>query len=122
MHPLPADEFSQLKPKCPFNKTNWLTQLLPNGSLNTMTLTLDKMSRLVVPKPVRDRFSLQPGDQLEVTIEADGIRLRPVLPASALSEENGILVCSSEVPPTSWDTGLFIEQQRDQRSRELGKL
>lgn len=99
-----------------------LTSQLPNGILIAMTLTLDKMSRLVVPKPLRDRFSLQPGDELEVTIDADGIRLRPVVPVSALAEENGILVCSSEVPPSVWDTGAFIEQQRDLRSRELGNL
>ncbi len=87
-----------------------------------MKLTLDKMSRLVVPKPLRDRFSLKPGDELEVTIEADGIRLRPVFPCSPLAEENGILVCSSEVPPSVWNLGAFIEGQRDQRSRELGGI
>ena len=87
-----------------------------------MKLTLDKMSRLVVPKPLRDRFALKPGDELEVTIEADGIRLRPALPSSPLAEENGILICSSEVPPSAWDLGAFIEGQRDQRSRELGGI
>ena len=87
-----------------------------------MKLTLDKMSRLVVPKPLRDRFALKPGDELEVTIEADGIRLRPALPAPALTEEHGILVCASEVPPSVWDLGVFIEGQRDERSRELGGI
>lgn len=87
-----------------------------------MTLTLDKMSRLVVPKPLRDRFSLKPGDELEVTVEADGIRLRPVVPRSPLAEESGILLCASEVPAAIWDTADFIESQRDQRSRELGGM
>ena len=87
-----------------------------------MKLMLDKMSRLVVPKMVRERFALKPGDELEVTLEADGIRLRPVFPSSPLAEENGILVCSSEVPPSAWDLGAFIEGQRDQRSREIGGI
>lgn len=87
-----------------------------------MQLTLDKMSRLVVPKAVRDRFALKPGDDLELTIEPDGIRLRPATVASPLAVENGILVCSSEVPPSAWDIGAFLEDQRDQRSRELGGL
>jgi len=87
-----------------------------------MKLMLDKMSRLVVPKGLRDRFSLKPGDTLEVTVEPDGIRLRPVQPASPIAEENGILVCSSEVPPSTWDIGAFIDSQRDQRSREIGGL
>ncbi len=87
-----------------------------------MTLTLDKMNRLVVPKQLRDRFALQPGDDLEVTLEADGIKLRPLHPASPVAMEAGVLVCSSEVPVSSWDIGAFIDQQRDQRSQNLGGL
>ena len=87
-----------------------------------MKLTLDKMSRLVVPKPVRDRFALKPGDALEVTIEADGIRLTPAIPASPLAEESGILVCASDVPPSAWDLAAFIEEQRDRQSREIGGI
>lgn len=87
-----------------------------------MTLTLDKMSRLVVPKALRDRFALKPGDELQVTLEADGIRLSPVVAASPLAEENGILICSSEIPPSAWDLGAFIDGQRNQRSTEIGSL
>jgi AbrB family looped-hinge helix DNA binding protein len=85
-----------------------------------MKLTLDKMSRLVVPKGLRDRFALKPGDSLEVTLEPDGIRLRPVQPLSTIAEEDGILVCSSEVPPSLWDIGAFIDGQREERSRDVG--
>ncbi|HWB02537.1 MAG TPA: AbrB/MazE/SpoVT family DNA-binding domain-containing protein [Verrucomicrobiales bacterium] len=87
-----------------------------------MKLSLDKMGRLVVPKPLRDRFALQPGDELEATLEVDGIKLRPVPPASAVTTKEGILVCSSELPPSAWDTAAFIEQQRDQRHRDLGGI
>ncbi len=87
-----------------------------------MTLTLDKMSRLVVPKILRDRLALAPGDELEVSLEADCIRLRPVRPVSSLTEKNGLLICSSEAPPSAWDLGTFLEQQRDKRSREVGGL
>ncbi len=87
-----------------------------------MRLTLDKMSRLVVPKGLRDRLDLKPGDSLEVTLEPDGIRLRPVQPLSNIAEEDGILVCSSEVPPSIWDIGAFIDAQREQRSQEIGGL
>jgi AbrB family looped-hinge helix DNA binding protein len=97
-----------------------LTLKLPNASLIAMKLTLDKMSRLVVPKGLRDRFALKPGDSLEVTLEPDGIRLRPVQPSSPIAEEDGILVCSSEVPLSMWDIGAFMDAQREQRSREIG--
>ena len=81
-----------------------------------MTLTLDKMNRLVVPKQLRDRFGLGPGDDLEVTLEGDGIKLRPAHPASVTTLEAGVLVCSSEVPLAAWDIGAFIDQQRELRS------
>jgi AbrB family looped-hinge helix DNA binding protein len=94
-----------------------VTFKLPNAKLIAIKLTLDKMSRLVVPKGLRDRFALKPGDALEVTLEPDGIRLRPVQPTSPIAEEDGILVCSSEVPPSAWDIGAYMDGQREQRSR-----
>ena len=87
-----------------------------------VTLTLDKMSRVVVPKALRERLALEPGDELEVSLEADSIRLRPVRPVSPLTEKDGLLVCTSEVPPSAWDLGAFLEQQRDHRSREVSAL
>ena len=85
-----------------------------------MQITLDRMSRIVVPKAIRDRFALKPGDDLEVTIEADSIRLRTASPASCLTEEGGILVCSSAVPPSVWDIGALMDEQRNLRSTEIG--
>jgi AbrB family looped-hinge helix DNA binding protein len=75
-----------------------------------MTLTLDEMGRFVVPKQLRDRFSLKPGDELEVLVEHDGIKLSPRKPIPATVKENGILVCSSEVPPSTWDLPAFLDQ------------
>lgn len=87
-----------------------------------MQITLDRMGRIVVPKAIRDRFALKPGDDLEITVEATGIRLCPVASASPLTEEGGILVCSSAVPPSVWDLGAFLDVQRNQRAREIGGL
>lgn len=87
-----------------------------------MKLTLDKMSRLVVPKGLRDRFGLQPGDELEITLEGDGIKLKPVLPVPALGMKEGIMVCTSEVPSSVWDIPDFIENQRNLRSMEIAGI
>jgi AbrB family transcriptional regulator (stage V sporulation protein T) len=87
-----------------------------------MQITLDRMGRIVVPKAIRDRFALKPGDDMEIIIEPDGIHLRPATPASSLAEESGILVCSSEVPQSAWDIGAFLEEQRKHRSTEIGGL
>jgi AbrB family looped-hinge helix DNA binding protein len=93
-----------------------------NGNCCAMTLTLDKMNRVVVPKSLRDRLALQPGDELEITLEGDALTLRPVHPAASTTMENGILVCSSEVPTAAWDIPAFMDQQRNQRSRDLGGI
>lgn len=93
---------------------------LANGIVTAMKLTLDKMSRLVVPKAIRDRFALAPGHELEILVESDGFRLRPVHTASALTSKDGLLICTSELPPTAWDVGAFVDKEREQRSRQLG--
>lgn len=99
-----------------------LTGGLPIGCSITMILTLDKLSRLVVPKVLRERFALGPGDDLEVVIEADGFRLQPVRSARLLVEEKGSLVCSSEVPSAAWDLGHFLEMEREARNWQLGGI
>lgn len=87
-----------------------------------MKLVLDKMSRLVVPKAIRDRFDLAPGHELEVVVESDGFRLRPVHAASPLTSKDGLLICTSELPPTAWDVGAFLDKEREQRSRQIGGM
>lgn len=87
-----------------------------------MTVMIDKMGRVVVPKPLRDHFALEAGSEMEITVEADGIRLRPVTSGPVLAEKDGLLVCTSELPPSAWDLGRFIDEQRNLRSKEVGGL
>jgi AbrB family looped-hinge helix DNA binding protein len=95
---------------------------VPNGNLNAMIVTLDKMNRLVVPKLLRDRMGLKSGDEMELTLEADGIRLRPAVTQASFTEVDGILICASEVPTSAWDLVAFMNQQREERSIQLGGL
>lgn len=87
-----------------------------------MKVTIDRMGRVVVPKPLRDHFALEAGSEMEITVEADGIRMRPVTPGPVLTEKDGLLVCTSELPPSAWDLGRFIDGQRNLRSKEVGGL
>jgi AbrB family looped-hinge helix DNA binding protein len=58
-----------------------------------MRATIDKAGRLVIPKPLRDRLGLVPG---EVEVAADGNALRvESLASEDLQEEDGRLVIAA---------------------------
>jgi AbrB family looped-hinge helix DNA binding protein len=52
--------------------------------------TIDKAGRLVIPKPLRDRLGLLPG-QVDVVADGTGLRVEP-LASDEIREENGRLV------------------------------
>jgi AbrB family looped-hinge helix DNA binding protein len=61
-----------------------------------MRATIDKAGRLVLPKPLRDRVGLQPG---EVEVFADGAGLRVVaIAGDDLEEVDGRLVVPASGP------------------------
>lgn len=45
-----------------------------------MMVTIDRAGRVVIPKELRDRLSIDPDTQLEATAEGGAIRLVPVRP------------------------------------------
>jgi AbrB family looped-hinge helix DNA binding protein len=55
-----------------------------------MRATIDKAGRLVIPKPLRDRVGLRPGE-VEVTADGAGLRVDPLADES-LEEHHGRLV------------------------------
>jgi AbrB family looped-hinge helix DNA binding protein len=55
-------------------------------------LTVDKIGRIVLPKPVRDQLQLAPGDQLELETEDDRITLRPSRGTAQLRKKHGVRV------------------------------
>jgi len=44
----------------------------------TMMVTMDRAGRIVIPKDTRDRLSLAPDAELELTVRGDTIELAPV--------------------------------------------
>jgi AbrB family looped-hinge helix DNA binding protein len=56
----------------------------------TVTLTIDKVGRIVLPKPLRDRLQLASGDELELESEDDRITLRPVRGKAQLTKTRGL--------------------------------
>jgi AbrB family looped-hinge helix DNA binding protein len=55
-----------------------------------MKATIDKAGRLVIPKPLRDRLGLTPGE-VEVVADGAALRVEPVT-SDELTEEDGRLV------------------------------
>ena len=50
-------------------------------------LTLSSKGQLVIPARLRQLLGLRPGDRLELTLETDGLRLRPQVSAKHVSAQ-----------------------------------
>jgi AbrB family looped-hinge helix DNA binding protein len=81
-------------------------------------IAIDKAGRVVLPKPLRDKLQLAPGDQLVIESEGERITLRPVRPQAALKKEYGVWVYQGE--PSGASIPDLIAQEREKRLRELG--
>ncbi len=66
-----------------------------------MRTTIDSSGRLVVPKELRDRIGLTPGD-VEITVSGSALVLEPV-PTDELVESDGLLVLPGGGPDLSID-------------------
>ncbi len=84
-----------------------------------MRITIDKAGRLVLPKPIRDRFNLVSGTELEVEMEADGVRLRVLDGGPSLSRKQGIVVHHGS-SVVHLDVAEFIRGEREARAQQLG--
>ena len=83
-----------------------------------MSITLDKAGRLVLPKSIRDRFNLVSGADLEVELEADGVRLRVLDGGGSLRRKRGIMVHhGSQV--IQLDVAEFICGERESRVHQV---
>jgi len=85
-----------------------------------MKVTIDKAGRLVVPKEIRTKLQIRPGDELEIEAGVNSIEIRPVVEAATLTRRNGLLVVAPGEPS---DLDLVAEIARlrtEQEERILG--
>jgi AbrB family looped-hinge helix DNA binding protein len=85
-------------------------------------LTVDKVGRIVLPKPVREKLQLAPGDELELDSLDDRITLRPLRGTAQLRKKHRVWVfrCGEPLPASTVEE--TIEQVRRERDdRNLGQ-
>jgi AbrB family looped-hinge helix DNA binding protein len=96
---------------------------MPFMTTTTITLTLDKAGRVVLPKPVRDEMQLRAGDSLELESSEDRIVLRPRRGGTGLHKKQGIWVFSTGEPISAEATDKVLRDLRNERElRFLGNL
>jgi AbrB family looped-hinge helix DNA binding protein len=86
-----------------------------------MTLKIDKAGRVILPKPVRDRFGLHAGSDLEIRETPEGIVLRPVHQRPSLIKKGVFWVYTGEIPP-GYDILKAIDEDREERMRKAWGL
>ena len=86
-----------------------------------MTLKIDRVGRLVIPKSVRDRMRLVPGADIEMEETAEGLLLRRISQKPSLVEQHGILVHLGK-PPKNFDWQEILEDERAERTRDIAGL
>ncbi len=84
-------------------------------------LKVDKAGRIVLPKPVREKLQLAPGDELELESQDDRITLRPLRGTAQLRKKRGVWVFHSGEPLSAETVEETLDQVRRERDdRNLG--
>lgn len=86
-----------------------------------MKLKLDKLGRVVLPKPLRARYGLRPGTELEISEGAQEFALRPARSVPSLVDVDGILVHQG-VPHGELDIVKAIRDEREERLHNLSGI
>ena len=82
-----------------------------------METSLDRFGRVVIPKAVRQRLGITPGQALEIDEGYDQIILRPVRPRADLEVREGVLVYSGG--ELEGEVGDVVKADRERRIAKL---
>jgi AbrB family looped-hinge helix DNA binding protein len=86
-------------------------------------IQVDRAGRVVLPKPIRKRFNLLPGDKLKLTADHSGIRLEPQDTTGKLIRKGRVLVFTGDFNERITDEAIqrMLEEDREGRTDQLGK-
>ena len=81
------------------------------------TIRIDKAGRVLLPKPLRERFNLLPGDKLRLSVEGNEIKLEPAESGGSLVRKGSALVFTGEFvePLTTATVEKLIGGEGDER-------
>jgi len=94
---------------------------MPYAIIDAMILKVDKAGRIILPKPLRDRFQLREGSELSLEEHAEGLTLRPVEQKSSMVQQHGIWVHQGQAP-TGFDWDTIVDTIRDQQIKGASGL
>jgi len=88
----------------------------PNGRFNAMYTTIDSAGRLVIPKPVRDRLGLIPGEIIEIREREGVLELKPApTPMKLVIAKHGLAAMPSGTLPPLTDAMVRDSIERSRR-------
>jgi AbrB family looped-hinge helix DNA binding protein len=82
-----------------------------------MTVTIDKLGRIVVPKEIRQQLGLLPNTELEIVVHPNGLLLRVPETQPSLITINGLLVHQGRVEDGA-DLDRVLESVREERLQD----
>ena len=89
----------------------------------TTRSTIDGAGRVVLPKPLRKKLDLAPGDTLEMESAGENITLRPVRNVAPLTKEKGVWVFRTGQPLSASTVEDVLNQIRELRDQQnLGEI
>ena len=70
--------------------------------MTTMRATIDSAGRMVIPKAIRDRLGLVPGD-VDIVIDGSDVRIRPIADDAVVTDDGWLVVRTSGATLTEDD-------------------
>lgn len=79
-------------------------------------ISIDQAGRVVIPKRAREALGIVPGDTLDMTVDADGLTLRPERHTVSLQKERGVWVFRSGVVLSQEEANAAVDRIRAERA------